>query len=725
MCHKTIGKFALLLIISAYTGTSLAAESCVGYNFTQPLPTIGRVKPPKVSIITAIPASIYEEEVLYLSATASVDTTKGGKPFFSWCTQNGTLAYDSNYRDDGKTVKFIAPVVSHDEYTRISVQVGDGLGYVSTQSVFVNILTGTATSNLFDQVTGELKIAGDLSNPGTITVDGQTIQGNWLPDSVTFNLYDATGTNFSTFWQPVQLEIFDANGVEIYSGCFPFKDVCPKRWYTQSVIKLWKEEIIEGYNNGKSATFGTYNNTTRAEFIAALVRALEQGNTPEPLTSDPFADVSKDDWYAPYVDYAAKLGLIQGCDKINNLFCPNNSITRAEAMKILVLAYRHLKQLAVDYARGKTPKKIYSDVTDSEQWFYPYIYAAQEINVAHGYRDGTFEPHSPLNRAEMAKVICIAEFGMMACTDMGDRTNKSLVLTTSPYKAQLNEVTTFTVYGINLTESMSLSVQDCNNITRTEHTVEQQTYTCTPSSIGTKTIKVKDETGKTIYPSTVIVEGVVEPVTLPGDTSEPPTDEPTTEPPVDETPVEDPVEPPVDEPPTNDSCSPEVSDVSPLSATLGKLTTFTVTGSCLPDTTAFYIDECSDTQPSGGNEQQRQFSCTPGYKTGSHGGLVKDKSGGTVLLSFDVDFQWGTPKVEDVTPKTVQLNQVTDFMIKGSSLPKTTVVWIDGCDGLVMFEGDANDLGFQCTPTVAGTMTAVVKDQPGGTELYNFTVNVQ
>ncbi len=703
---KKLFLLVLTLLLPLLQVQIVQARVCIGNDYEQQIPILNVTLPSFKKL--NVPTSIKVGENFLLEAEAKIDD--GGRAFFIWCVESGLLEEEPTSTNYDK-VNFTPSVSSSGQTIKIGVQVGDSLGYVKTKMLTVSIIDNTSIDS--NVLLGNINILiTDLSAivPGSITLNGQPIQASWTADEVTFNLYEVTNTTFDIFWQPVQLEIHDANGQEIYSGCFPFKDVCESRWYTRSIIKLWKEEIVEGYNEGKSATFGTYNQTTRAEFIAALVRALEKDNTPEPLTNNPFADVSKDDWYAPYVDYAAKLGLIQGCDQTKNLFCPNDSITRAEAMKILVLAYPHLKQLAVGYEQGKTPKKVYSDVTDSEQWYYPYIYAAQEVNMAHGYRDGTFEPHSPLNRAEMAKVICIAEFGMMACTDMGDKANKSLVLTTSPYKAQLNEVTTFTVYGINLTESMSLFVQDCNNITRTGHTAEQQTYTCTPSSIGTKTIEVKDEMGKTIYADTVIVEETVEPVTLPGDTSEPP----------------------AEEVPPSDNCSPSVDNVIPPEATLGKLTTFTISGQCLSEQTTFYLNECVGTTSVGGNSEERQFNCTPGYKVGSHVGDVKERAKGTKLSDFSVDYQWGTPRVDKVTPKvngeiitTIKLYQVTDFEVEGASLLDTTAFYIKGCEEYKTLGGDANKRSFQCKPMFTSASADIeVKDKPKGNLLYSDTTSV-
>jgi hypothetical protein len=95
------------------------------------------------------------------------------------------------------------------------------------------------------------------------------------------------------------------------------------------------------------------------------------------------------------------------------------------------------------------------------------------------------------------------------------------------------------------------------------------------------------------------------------------------------------------------------------------------------------------------------------------------------LRNFSVNYEWGTPDVDTVTPSTARLNQLTTFTITGSSLLSTTAAWIDGCSGLQMLNGDANSRTFQCTPTKSGSISIIVKDKSGGTELYNSKLTVQ
>ena len=139
-------------------------------------------------------------------------------------------------------------------------------------------------------------------------------------------------------------------------------------------------------------------------------------------------------------------------------------------------------------------------------------------------------------------------------------------------------------------------------------TATQRQFNCTPNSTGTKQGTVKVD-GKTLFNFTVNV--------LP--------------------------------PP------PTVSSVSPLIAILNQSTMFTVEGSNLPNTTAFWIDECEDvTLLTGGTSTQRQFQCTP-KTVGTKQIVVKDKQDGKVL--FDSTIEVSSPPQTVCTPTIVYINE--------------------------------------------------------------------
>jgi hypothetical protein len=254
-----------------------------------------------------------------------------------------------------------------------------------------------------------------------------------------------------------------------------------------------------------------------------------------------------------------------------------------------------------------------------------------------------------------------------------------------PQTATLNQPTTFTVQGNNLPDSTAFFIADCANLYSLGGNSTQRQFQCTPSySTGYKWGVVKDQSGgKELFSFNVNVQGA----------------------------------------------TPVVTSVSPTTAMLNQPTTFTVQGSNLPDTTAFFIADCANLYALGGNSTQRQFQCTPSYSTGYKWGVVKNQAGGTELRSFGITVQGsssgGPPTVTSVSPESVYYNQSTVFTVKGTNLPDSTAFYINYCASLISLGGNANQRQFQCTPRYnRGWQWGVVKDKSGGNKLQEFWVYV-
>lgn len=112
-----------------------------------------------------------------------------------------------------------------------------------------------------------------------------------------------------------------------------------------------------------------------------------------------------DHWAGPYIDILAGKCDIQGySDAQGNLlylFKPDNPITRAELVKILVQC-----SFGIAPSVSQNP---FSDVS-SFAWYAPFIYKAKTLGWIGGYGDGTFRPDRSLNRAEAVKMILLAKF---------------------------------------------------------------------------------------------------------------------------------------------------------------------------------------------------------------------------------------------------------------------------------------------------------------------------
>ena len=173
------------------------------------------------------------------------------------------------------------------------------------------------------------------------------------------------------------------------------------------------------------------------------------------------------------------------------------------------------------------------------------------------------------------------------------------------------------------------------------------------------------------------------------------------------------------------ACSPSVSNVSPQNATLNQSTSFTISGSCMPNTIAPFIANCANLVVMNQGPSQATFSCTPSFSTGLQLGLVKDAPGGNTLYSFNLNVGPCVPKVTGVSPMTATLSQSKTFTIIGSCLPSTITPFIPECVNIAVTSTSPTQATFQCTPSFStGVKNGVVKDMPGGAVLKNFTVTV-
>lgn len=176
------------------------------------------------------------------------------------------------------------------------------------------------------------------------------------------------------------------------AGLTPFEDVTG-HWAEEFVADLYKKEIISGYNEKQ---YGSDNSITRAEFIKIVSNAFGLDQIDPTVAESPFSDVTPNDWYYLYVLSAHKEGIVDGFE--DGSFGSNNPITRAEAMKVLLVA------AGINAKAGFNTSFV--DVPASE-WYAPYINYAAQHGIVGGYEDGTFGPNNNLTRAEVAKIVSL------------------------------------------------------------------------------------------------------------------------------------------------------------------------------------------------------------------------------------------------------------------------------------------------------------------------------
>lgn len=108
-----------------------------------------------------------------------------------------------------------------------------------------------------------------------------------------------------------------------------------------------------------------------------------------------FSDISQALWAKEAIDYLAQRKIING--KSENIFAPNDYLTRAEAVKLLVTAFNI-----------EMPAELslpFDDVNNSD-WFYPYLCAAYKNGLIQGISQSTFAPQQTITRQDIAVLMC-------------------------------------------------------------------------------------------------------------------------------------------------------------------------------------------------------------------------------------------------------------------------------------------------------------------------------
>lgn len=105
-----------------------------------------------------------------------------------------------------------------------------------------------------------------------------------------------------------------------------FKDVKPNRWSYDYINTLYSYGLVKGNGN----YFHPDDYITREEVAAVLYRALKGLNVNKTGT---YYDVTSDMWSSQYIEYCAKMGILNGYP--DGSFKPKNNITREEIASIL------------------------------------------------------------------------------------------------------------------------------------------------------------------------------------------------------------------------------------------------------------------------------------------------------------------------------------------------------------------------------------------------------
>ncbi len=166
-----------------------------------------------------------------------------------------------------------------------------------------------------------------------------------------------------------------------------------------SIEAIAEAGITLGCNPPDNDLFCPEEPVSRGEMATFLIRGVEL-STPVPSPTDPDAFVDDDDSvHEEAIDQLAELGVIRGCNPpVNDLFCPEDSVTRGQMAAFLTRAF--------GYSDADPANDRFTD--DDTSVFEADIEALASAGVTVGCNppdNDLYCPDDPVTRAQMATFL--------------------------------------------------------------------------------------------------------------------------------------------------------------------------------------------------------------------------------------------------------------------------------------------------------------------------------
>lgn len=186
---------------------------------------------------------------------------------------------------------------------------------------------------------------------------------------------------------------FSVYGVGYKNSAPAFTDI-HNHWAADNILFAASRGLLSGTSD---TTFSPNTGMTRGMFVTALGRLA--GINPDSYKTGKFTDVKADVYYAPYVNWAAQNGIVEGVTATT--FAPDTNINR-EQMAVIMANYA--KRLGYDLP--KTLQAVtFADNAQIGSWAKNAVGAMQQAGILAGKANNRFDPKGTAARAEVATVL--------------------------------------------------------------------------------------------------------------------------------------------------------------------------------------------------------------------------------------------------------------------------------------------------------------------------------
>ena len=188
-------------------------------------------------------------------------------------------------------------------------------------------------------------------------------------------------------------EHFSIYGIGYKNQIPAFTDV-NNHWAKDNMLFVVSRGLLSGTS---ATTFSPNTGMTRGMFVTALGRLA--GVDPTDYQASMFTDVKEDAYYAPYVNWAAKTGVVSGTT--DTTFAPDANINR-EQMAVIMKNYA----TKLGYTIPKTLEVVnFADSAGISSWAKEAVKSMQQAGILAGKTNNCFDPAGTATRAEVATVL--------------------------------------------------------------------------------------------------------------------------------------------------------------------------------------------------------------------------------------------------------------------------------------------------------------------------------
>ena len=186
---------------------------------------------------------------------------------------------------------------------------------------------------------------------------------------------------------------FSVYGVGYKNPAPAFTDI-HNHWAADNILFAASRRLLSGTSD---TTFSPNTGMSRGMFVTALGRLA--GINPDSYKTGKFTDVKADAYYAPYVNWAAQNGIVEGVTATT--FAPDSNINR-EQMAVIMANYA--KKLGYDLP--KTLQAVtFADNAQISSWAKNAVRAMQQAGILAGKNGNKFDPKGTATRAEVATIL--------------------------------------------------------------------------------------------------------------------------------------------------------------------------------------------------------------------------------------------------------------------------------------------------------------------------------